>query len=1006
MKFIFFFLLITACNLSFAQDRCGTMLFNDSKSPMDQQEQKTQFENWLKQRIFEKQIIKQKRIGRTYSETVYEIPVVVHVVHRSSESEGTMGNIPQEQIISQINTLNEDFRRMNADKVNTPSDFEDAAADVKVEFVLAKRDPEGLPTDGIVRVVGNQDSFTINDAEELAANSYWPAEEYLNIWVANLSGGLLGFAKFPVSNEPGMDNDPNLNRLIDGVYVDYEYFGTGYNADDFSKGRTLVHEVGHWLGLRHIWGDGGCGVDDFCDDTPIQGSSSSGCPDVSQTSCSTTDMFQNYMDYTDDVCMNLFTTCQGDRMRTVLENSPRRKELLTSLGKVDAVQVVNDLGIRSIVSPTFGNCDLEFSPQLEVRNYGTNDITGFSIEILLDGELVVTDSYNETLNPLQSIFVNSSEISIQSDIDEISIKIASVNGGTDGNTDNDCESIITFFPSAQVAPLAEDFEGTDEAITDLWKTKNNNSNTSAWTVGTAPNVIAENKAAILNYFGSAAGSFGELDYFLSPVFDLTGLSTADLRFKYAYANHPTFYSDALTVVVSTDCGATFPPENILFEKVGADLSTAPETSASFTPMDQSDWNEIDINFGEFASQEVVIAFIGSNGGGNNLYLDDIQIYSSTANDYDIGITQIESLPIVTCESDVSMDIYVKNFGIQSITSFSLSYMYGNLSQTEEISLENLLEPGKTEVLEIGVSNLSDIAYQMVVQVDKPNGTEDQDLSNNKESVNFEVASLSEEIPVRQRFASSLESSGWYYVRRDAPTNWTISEFREDNVSDYALSFMGYDLDTLNIENWFVSPVLDFSHTDEASMLFDVSYANRSNRNDRLRILASTNCGKDYPFEVYNKKGSVLAVAQNESAWSPETSEDWRSDFVNLGELAGHVDVRLAFVVTNQNGNNLYLDNIELFVSADDNPIIISETMRAFPNPATDFVEVKFNFNIKEEILLRVLSLDGEVIAEQSFPNTLNQVYRIDNIKSTNNGMYIVQAIGNFTKLSSKIIIQQ
>ncbi|WP_420581104.1 hypothetical protein [Reichenbachiella sp.] len=98
----------------------------------------------------------------------------------------------------------------------------------------------------------------------------------------------------------------------------------------------------------------------------------------------------------------------------------------------------------------------------------------------------------------------------------------------------------------------------------MWKTKNNNLNTSAWSIGTAPNVITENKAATLSYFGSAPESFGELDYFLSPVFDLTELPTADLRFKYAYANHPTFYSDALTVVVSTDCGATFPRENILF----------------------------------------------------------------------------------------------------------------------------------------------------------------------------------------------------------------------------------------------------------------------------------------------------------------------------------------------------------------------------------------------------------------------------------------------------------
>ncbi|MEP3388647.1 MAG: T9SS type A sorting domain-containing protein, partial [Reichenbachiella sp.] len=185
-----------------------------------------------------------------------------------------------------------------------------------------------------------------------------------------------------------------------------------------------------------------------------------------------------------------------------------------------------------------------------------------------------------------------------------------------------------------------------------------------------------------------------------------------------------------------------------------------------------------------------------------------------------------------------------------------------------------------------------------------------------------------------------------------------------------------------------------------------SYASRIGRNDQLRILASTNCGRDYPIELYNKKGSVLAVTQSETAWTPETTDDWRQEYVDLSDLAGHVDARLAFVLTNQNGNNVYLDNIEFYVSADENQIVITESMRAFPNPATDYIEVKFNFNIKEEILLRIMRLDGDVIAEQSFPNTLNQVYRIDHIQSTNNGVYILQAIGDFTNLSNKIIIHQ
>lgn len=1009
LRLAFLFVLITASQLSLAQDRCGTMLFNDTESPMDQQEQKTQFENWLKQKIFEKQNVKQKRVGGVQTETVYEIPVVVHVVHRLGESEGTASNIPEGQITSQINTLNEDFRRMNADQVNTPSDFEDDAADVKVEFVLAKRDPEGLPTNGIVRVVGNQDSFTIHQASELAANSYWPAEEYLNIWVANLSGGLLGFAKFPVSNEPGMDNAPNLNRLIDGVYIDYEYFGTGYNADDFSKGRTLVHEVGHWLGLRHIWGDGDCGVDDFCDDTPLQ----SGSSDYSKTcdelegkdTCGADglDMYQNYLDYSADECMNLFTNCQGDRMRTVLENSPRRKELLGSMGGQDAIQVANDLGVRAVVSPTFGNCDLVQEPQVEVRNYGTNEITSFEIDFLIDGVVAVSETFNITLNLEESTLIELSEITFTGDENEATIKITTVNGVSDGNSENDCETITLIFPISDTVPFSESFTGTaSEGVTN-WQHYNSNMGTSNWEYVQIDDGIGSNEVVRLNYYGASTTAFGELDYLISPVFNVTDLATVDIKFKYAYAFHPSFQSDALTVVVSTDCGATFPEDQIIFQKIGSSLATTSQTTELFFPQ-SGDWLSDSINIGEFKGEQIVLAFIGSNGGGNNVYLDEIEVFSSVTNEYDIALKEVDGVSIVSCEEGFELNAQVKNLGNRVLDNFSLTYFYGN--EAGEFEYKNLfLEPGKTQNFNFEIDNIVHGQHDITISIDSPNGQVDEDPTNNSYTQYFETDDLTEIVPIRQKFARTLESSGWFYVRPDAPTDYTIFEFREDNVSNYALSFQGYSLDELGTENWMVSPMLDFSSTDEASMTFDVSYANRLGKNDQLRMIASTDCGIDYSIELYNKKGSVLAVTQSESAWSPGTSDDWRRDFVDLSELAGHEDVRLAFVVTNQNGNNLYIDNVELFVSSEE-PIEITESMRAYPNPATDYIEVKFNFNIKEEILLRVMSLNGEVMAEQSFPNTLNQIYRIDNIKSTNNGMYIVQAIGDYTKLSQKILIQQ
>ena len=1005
MKFIPLLILLFSFQAGFGQDKCGTMQFNEKGSIKERDNSKSQFEDWLKLKINQGEIQKQTNGSNRISETVYQIPVVVHVVH-NGEALGIGGNIPDDQIISQISTLNEDFRRMNADKINTPASFESVAADVNIEFVLAKRDPEGLPTDGIQRVLGNQVIYTINQASELASNSYWPAEEYFNIWVADMSGGLLGFAKFPVSNEPGMDDDPNLNRLIDGVFLDYEYFGTGFNADPFSKGRTLVHEVGHWLGLRHIWGDGGCSSDDFCNDTPTQSGNSSGCPDVSQTSCSTVDMFQNYMDYTDDECMNLFTTCQSTRMRTVIENSPRRKDLLTSLGANEVIQVANDLGIKTVLTPSFGNCELTMIPIIEVRNYGNNNITDFTLEILADDILVLENSFTHVLEPLESKFIEFSEHTFSEDVGEISFKVKAVNSVLDGNSENDCEAISTFFPSHQVGPFSELFEDDESTFSLVWRRKNNYENPSAWSLGNAPNVIFENNGAILSYYGAPSGSFGELDYLISPVLDLTGFVTADLSFQYAYANHSEYYSDALTVVVSTDCGATFPEENILFQKVGASLSTTSATNDLFIPADVNDWIQVDLNFGEFISDEVVIAFIGSNGGGNNLYLDDVKVFSTAANDYDIGILKVESLPKVSCDEDITMDIYVKNFGKKTITDFDVQYAYGNRDNRVKVSGLSNLTPGKTEIVSLESFNILNGSYEITIDVSSPNGVLDEDLSNNEYVSYFDIDTISDRVPIKMPFGKDLESLDWHFIRFDSLPNWEIDSFEVNNVLDYSAVLKGYDITELGIENWLVSPILDFQELEEASMTFELSYGNRTGRNDKLKILASTNCGRSYDLELYNKRGSELAIEQSESVWLPESESDWKREFVNLNDLVGENDIRVAFVVTNQNGNNLYLDDIEFYTSDDENPVEISEGMRSFPNPVDDFVEVKFNFNIKEEILLRVVSLQGEVIAEKSFPNTLNQIYKIENIKSTNNGMYIVQAIGTYTNLYNKILIKQ
>jgi hypothetical protein len=252
------------------------------------------------------------------------IPVVFHVLYNTPQQ-----NISDLQILTQLDVLNEDFNRRNPDATNTPAPFLSVAGNPQVYFCLASLDPDGKPTNGITRTQTDQTSFeyTENKMKFTAqgGRDAWDRNLYLNIWICNLSNNILGFAQFP--------GGP---AATDGVTLLYRTVGrTPLNPfpGPYNRGRTGTHEVGHWLGLRHIWGeaDNSCTDSDLIADTPNQDARTSGCPSFPRISCDNGpngDMFMNYMDYTNDACMNLFTAGQVDRMNAVLHTS--RAALLQS----------------------------------------------------------------------------------------------------------------------------------------------------------------------------------------------------------------------------------------------------------------------------------------------------------------------------------------------------------------------------------------------------------------------------------------------------------------------------------------------------------------------------------------------------------------------------------------------------------------------------------------------------------------------------------------------------
>ncbi len=250
------------------------------------------------------------------SENLITIPVVVHIVYNDVAE-----NISDDQVRSQIEVLNKDFRRKNTDTTSLWS----VAADAGIEFCLATRDPAGLPTSGITRTPTLITSFaTTGDNVKYSSKGgkdAWPADSYLNIWVCDITGSVLGYAQFP-GGKPETD----------GVVVDYKVFGTGPNVTPgFHLGRTATHEVGHWLNLKHIWGSGDCVNDDLVADTPKAEGPNYGCQ-KGHWSCGSIDMVENYMDYSNDDCMNLFTAGQKTRMQALFSDGGLRSKIRESKG--------------------------------------------------------------------------------------------------------------------------------------------------------------------------------------------------------------------------------------------------------------------------------------------------------------------------------------------------------------------------------------------------------------------------------------------------------------------------------------------------------------------------------------------------------------------------------------------------------------------------------------------------------------------------------------------------
>ena len=551
-------------------------------------------------------------VARKSSNAVVTIPVVVHVVYKNADE-----NISEKQILSQIEVLNKDYRRLNADTGNTPAMFKSIAADVQVEFCMAVVDPFGNPTNGITRTSTTATGFTTNDDVKFTTKGgieAWPADDYLNIWTCDLKGGILGYAQLPNSGPPSTD----------GVVIGYKFFGTqGSATTPFNLGRTTTHEVGHWLGLFHIWGFDGCGFDDQISDTPQQDVAYYGCPNFPQSSCNSEDMFMNYMDYTNDACMNIFTKGQASRMQSILNTA--RSSILTS----KACQSLYNLDalVEDILVPSSDICTGRFRPLIILTNGGNTFLQSATINFKVDGFLYGPFNWTGSLSLNESDTISLPVINVTQGNHLFTATVTQPNNGIDEYPANNSISTsfdVSYLSNAMPPPFQEGFEDL-QFVPQGWVLENPDSDRT-WMLTTNVGGFGLSDASV--YFDNNSlvpDPTGTRDALITPEIDLSNSNFPSLTFNVAYARRSNALSDSLIILFSVDCGDRWIP---IYAKGGLALATAGDRSFTFIPS-HAEWRKefIDLNF-LAGNGSVQFKFENVSDRGNNIYLDDINLESA------------------------------------------------------------------------------------------------------------------------------------------------------------------------------------------------------------------------------------------------------------------------------------------------------------------------------------------------------------------------------------------
>ncbi len=590
-------------------EKCGTMPYLENQLKVKQELR----EKFIRERDELFRNVRQKRASNREQNVnaTITIPVIFHIVLPNPNQ------VTNTTILRQLDSLNKDFNGTNGSAANIPSWFLPLKGSTDFQFCLAQRTPDGEETNGIHRVISNVPGFDVNNAIKLTSQGgtdAWDSDRYLNIWVGTLNNGIIGFGTFPTTTDPEFQ----------GIVIDYRSLPGGQYAE-YNRGKTLTHETGHFFGIYHIWGDdeGACNGTDFIDDTPNQADATEGCKSGKVVdSCSGPGngiMYQNFMDYSYDRCLMMFTKDQVEVMHSVF--TQYRSSLGTSNSCVPPVVYGVDAWLTTLVSPEQRICSPNFTPVVILKNRGSQTLTSVKINVVIDNQAPNVFQWTGSLVKSAETEVALNPLTLAAGRHTLTIYTSNPNNVEDENKVNDTlKSVVQYYPP--VDQVHESFE--------------NPGLPPGWDIVNFDGLLTWERAAGVGKTGSASMFINNFQYELYPSIDdlrlpefsLQQIDSAFLSFYVAAAPFSPLTTannnwDTLEVLISTDCGKTY---TSLYKKWGETLVTkTTPTTVAFVPK-PSEWRKDSVNLQNFINKgNLLVAFRNITGYENNVYLDDLNL---------------------------------------------------------------------------------------------------------------------------------------------------------------------------------------------------------------------------------------------------------------------------------------------------------------------------------------------------------------------------------------------